>query len=111
MQLLNFNESLIIIYKKQKTEQNCPKNIKSRVENLSRALLNEFKFDENLYKPTQLSAHTFTQENEINIAPRKENRLILQDRHAVNQKQDQVSPPIQMKGKVNINDDIELERG
>ena len=96
--------------KKTENRTELLNNIKSGVENLSGALLDEFKVDGNLDKPTQLSAHTFTQENEINIAPGKENSLKLLDRHAVNQKQDQVSPPIQMKGKVNINDDIELER-
>ena len=94
----------------QKTENRTvlPKNIKSGVENHSGALLNEFKVDGNINKPTQLSAHTFTQENKINIDPGKENRLRLLDWHSANRKQIQVSPSIQMKGKVNINDDIEL---
>ena len=57
----------------QKTENRTvlPKNIKSGVENHSGALLNEFKVDGNINKPTQLSTHTFTQENKINIDPGK----------------------------------------
>ena len=75
-----------------------PKNIKSGVENHSGALLNEFKVDGNINKPTQLSTHTFTQENKLILI--QEKKIVSDsDWHSANRKQIQVSPSIQMKEK------------
>ena len=64
----------------------------------------------NSSKPAQLQAHAYAQGTNIHLASGQEKHLPHEAWHVVQQKQGRVKPTMQMKGKVNINDDEGLER-
>lgn len=96
----------------QKKESNTglPVNLKSGIENLSGIAMDNVKVHYNSYKPAQLSAHAYAQGTDIHIAPGQDNHLPHEAWHVVQQAQGRVNPTMQMKGKVNINDDKVLEK-
>ncbi len=61
-------------------------------------------------KPAQLNAHAYAQGTDIHIASGQEKHLPHEAWHVVQQKQGRVKPTLQMKGKVNVNDDAGLEK-
>jgi hypothetical protein len=96
----------------QKKENNTglPDNLKSGAENLSGYSLDDVKVHYNSDKPAQLQAHAYAQGSDIHIAPGQEKHLPHEAWHVVQQKQGRVKPTLQMKGKVNVNDDSSLEK-
>ena len=96
----------------QKKENNTglPDNLKDGVEKLSGISLNDVKVHRNSNQPAQLQAHAFAQGTNIHIAPGQEQHLPHEAWHVVQQKQGRVKPTTQMKGKVPINDDKNLEK-
>ncbi len=96
----------------QKKENNTglPDNLKAGMENLSGISLDDVKVHRNSDKPAQLQAHAYAQGSDIHLAPGQERHLPHEAWHVVQQKQGRVKPTKQMKGKVNINDDIGLEK-
>jgi len=87
-----------------------PDNLKSGIENLSGYSLDDVKVNYNSEKPAQLNAHAYAQGTDIHLASGQEKHLPHEAWHVVQQKQGRVKPTMQMKGKVNVNDDEGLER-
>jgi len=87
-----------------------PDNLKSGIENLSGYSMDDVKVHYNSDKPSQLQAHAYAQGADIHIASGQEKHLPHEAWHVVQQKQGRVKPTMQMKGKVNVNDDAGLEK-
>ncbi|HIP12850.1 MAG TPA: DUF4157 domain-containing protein, partial [Arcobacter sp.] len=87
-----------------------PDNLKNGIESLSGYSMDDVNVHYNSSKPTQLNAHAFAQGSDIHVASGQEKHLAHEAWHVVQQKQGRVQPTRQMKGKVNINDDVGLER-
>ena len=71
--------------------------------------MDDVKVHYNSDKPAQLQAHAYAQGTDIHLAKGQEKHLPHEAWHVVQQKQGRVEPTLQMKGKVNINDDVALE--
>ena len=87
-----------------------PDNLKSGMENLSGMSLDDVKVHRNSDKPAQLQAHAYAQGTNIHLGPGQEKHLPHEAWHVVQQKQGRVKATMQMKGKVNVNDDAGLEK-
>ncbi|WP_316632398.1 DUF4157 domain-containing protein [uncultured Flavobacterium sp.] len=87
-----------------------PENLKSGIENLSGHSMDDVKVHYNSDKPAQLNAHAYAQGTDIHIASGQEKHLPHEAWHVVQQKQGRVKPTLQMKGKVNVNDNKGLEK-
>lgn len=87
-----------------------PDNLKSGIENLSGYSMDDVKVHYNSNKPAQLQAHAYAQGTDIHLASGQERHLPHEAWHVVQQKQGRVQPTMQMRGKVNINDDSGLEK-
>ncbi|WP_083330414.1 MULTISPECIES: DUF4157 domain-containing protein [Pseudoalteromonas] len=85
-----------------------PQQLKSGIEQLSGYAMDDVKVHYNSSKPAQLNAHAYAQGSDIHVASGQEKHLPHEAWHVVQQKQGRVTPTIQ--AKVNINDDIGLER-
>jgi hypothetical protein len=96
----------------QKKENNTglPDNLKTGMENLSGMSLDDVKVHRNSDKPAQLQAHAYTQGTDIHLGTGQEKHLPHEAWHVVQQKQARVKPTMQMKGRVNVNDDAGLEK-
>lgn len=95
---------------KKKNDTGLPDNLKSGIENLSGMSMDDVKVHRNSDKPAQLNAHAYAQGSDIHLASGQEKHLPHEAWHVVQQKQGRVKPTMQMKGKVNINDDAGLEK-
>jgi len=95
---------------KKPNNTGLPDNLKTGVENLSGISLDDVKVHYNSDKPSQLQAHAFAQGTDIHMAPGQEKHLPHEAWHVVQQKQGRVKPTMQLKGKVNVNDDPRLEK-
>ncbi|MDR7211102.1 DUF4157 domain-containing protein [Flavobacterium piscis] len=98
------------IVQKKTNNTGLPDNLKSGIENLSGHSMDDVKVHYNSDKPAQLNAHAYAQGSEIHLASGQEKHLPHEAWHVVQQKQGRVKPTLQMKGKVNINDDAGLEK-
>lgn len=87
-----------------------PDPLKSGIENLSGYSMNDVNVHYNSNKPSQLQAHAFAQGTDIHLASGQEKHLPHEAWHVVQQKQGRVAPTMQLKGKVNINNDSGLEK-
>ena len=96
----------------QKKENNTglPDNLKTGMENLSGMSLDDVKVHRNSDKPAQLQAHAYAQGADIHLGSGQEKHLPHELGHVVQQKEGRVKPTLQMKSKVNINDDAGLEK-
>ncbi len=87
-----------------------PDKLKAGAENLSGYSMDDVKVHYNSAKPAQLNAHAYAQGTDIHLAAGQENHLPHEAWHVVQQKQGRVRATRQMKGGVNINDDVRLEQ-
>lgn len=96
----------------QKKENNTglPDQLKTGIEHLSGYSMDDVKVHFNSSKPAQLQAHAYAQGTDIHLAPGQERHLPHEAWHVVQQKQGRVKPTMQLKGKVDVNDDAGLER-
>lgn len=94
----------------RKNNTGLPNNLKSGIENLSGYSMDDVKVHYNSSKPAQLQAHAYAQGTDIHLASGQEKHLPHETWHVVQQKQGRVKPTMQFKGRVNINDDVGLER-
>jgi hypothetical protein len=92
-----------------KNTTGLPDNLKRGIEHLSGIDISDVKVHYNSSQPAQLNAHAYAQGNQIHIAPGQQKHLAHEAWHVVQQKQGRVKPTMQMKSKVNINDDKGLE--
>lgn len=95
---------------KQPNNTGLPDNLKSGIENLSGYNMDDVKVHYNSSQPATLQAHAYAQGTDIHVAPGQEKYLPHEAWHVVQQKQGRVKPTMQMKGKVNVNDDVGLEK-
>lgn len=86
-----------------------PDQLKTGIENLSGHSMDDVKVHYHSSKPAQLNAHAYAQGNQIHVASGQEKHLAHEAWHVVQQKQGRVKPTMQMKGRVNVNDDRGLE--
>ncbi|MFT5321229.1 MAG: hypothetical protein ACI934_001377 [Pseudohongiellaceae bacterium] len=90
-------------------ETGLPDNLKSGIESLSGMSMDSVNVHYNSDQPAQLNAHAFAQGTDIHVAPGQEQHLPHEAWHVVQQAQGRVKPTRQMKGDVNVNDDVGLE--
>ena len=95
---------------RKENKTGLPDNLKTGVENLSGHSMDDVKVHYNSPKPAQLKAHAYAQGTDIHVASGQEKHLPHEAWHVVQQKQGRVKPTMQMKGKVNVNDDSGLEK-
>jgi hypothetical protein len=96
----------------QKKENNTglPDALKSGMESISGLSLSDVKVHRNSDMPAQLQAHAYAQGTDIYLGPGQEKHLPHELGHVVQQKEGRVKPTVQLKGKININDDNGLEK-
>ena len=87
-----------------------PAELKDGVETLSGLSMDDVRVHYNSSQPAQLQALAYTQGTDIHVAPGQEKHLAHEAWHVVQQKQGRVKATVQMKGKVNVNDDASLEK-
>lgn len=87
-----------------------PSNLKPGIENLSGYSMDDVKVYRNSDKPARLQAYAYAQGTDIYLGPGQEEHLPHEAWHVVQQKQGRVRPTMQIKGKVNVNDDVALEK-
>lgn len=80
------------------------------MEHLSGMSLGDVKVHHNSDEPARLQAHAYAQGTNIHLGPGQETHLPHEAWHVVQQKQGRVKPTMQMKGKVNVNNDADLEK-
>ena len=102
--------NLVDPIQRKENKTGLPDNLKTGMENLSGMSMDDVKVHRNSDKPAQLQAHAFAQGTDIHLGPGQEKHLPHELGHVVQQKQGRVKPTIQMKGKVNVNDDAGLEK-
>jgi hypothetical protein len=95
---------------RQENRTGMPDNLKTGIENLSGMDMGDVKVHYNSAEPGRLNAHAYAQGTDIHIASGQERHLPHEAWHVVQQKQGRVRPTMQMKGKVNVNDDTGLEK-
>ena len=96
----------------QKIENNTglPDDLKFGIENLSGYSMDDVKVHYNSDKPAQLSAHAYAKATDIHLGPGQEKHLPHEAWHVVQQKQGRVKPTLQLKNRVKVNEDAELEK-
>jgi hypothetical protein len=99
----------IIIQKKEK-QNGLPAILKRGVEQLSGTSMDDVKVHYGSAKPAMLQAHAYAQGTDIHIAPGQEKHLPHEAWHVAQQKQGRVKPTLQLRGRVNVNDDHLLEK-
>lgn len=95
---------------RQENKTGLPDQLKSGMESISGLSLSDVKVHRNSDKPAQLQAHAYAQGTDIHLGPGQEKHLPHELGHVVQQKQGRVKPTVQLKGKVNVNDDAGLEK-
>ena len=98
------------VVQREENKTGLPDGLKSGMESLSGLSLNDVKVHRNSDKPAQLQAHAYAQGTDIHLAPGQEKHLPHELGHVVQQKEGRVKPTVQLKDKVNINDDSGLEK-
>jgi len=98
------------VFQRKVNDTGLPDNLKSGIENLSGFAMDDVKVHYNSSQPAQLNAHAYAQGTDIHIASGQEKHLPHEAWHVVQQKQGRVMPTMQMKGRVNVNDDAGLEK-
>lgn len=106
---IHSSQNQLLIQKKE-NNTGLPDNLKTGMENLSGMSLDDVKVHHNSDKPAQFQAHAYAQGTDIQLASGQEKHLPHEAWHVVQQKQGRVKPTMQMKGKVNVNDDRGLEK-
>ena len=107
---LEDNRAAANVLQRQLNNTGLPDQLKSGIETLSGFSMNDVKVHYNSSQPAQLNAHAYAQGTNIHVAPSQEKYLPHEAWHVVQQKQGRVKPTMQMKGKVNVNDDAGLEK-
>lgn len=98
------------IIQRKENKTGLPDNLKTGMENLSGISLDGVKVHRNSEKPARLKAHAYAQGTDIHLGPGQEKHLPHEAWHVVQQMQGRVQATMQTKGKVNINDNADLEK-
>ena len=94
----------------QKNNTGLPDDLKSGTENLSGISFDDVKVHRNADKSAPLEAHAYAQGADIHLGSGQEKHLPHEAWNIVQQKQGTVKPTLQTKGKVEVNDDLGLEK-
>lgn len=94
---------------KKNNDTGLPDQLKAGIEQLSGYSMDAVKVHYNSDKPAQLQAHAFAQGNDIHLASGQEKHLAHEAWHVVQQQQGRVTPTVQLKGGIYVNDDAGLE--
>ena len=105
-----FSEQIYDPIQRKENNTGLPDDLKSGIENLSGHSMDDVNVHRNSDKPQQIQAHAYAQGTDIHLGPGQEKHLPHEAWHVVQQKQGRVKPTMQMKKKVNINDDQVLEK-
>jgi len=87
-----------------------PNRLRRGIESLSGYFMGDVKVHYNSSKPATMQAHAYAQGTNIHLSPGGERYLPHEAWHVVQQKQGRVPTTRQLKGKININDNEQLER-
>ena len=98
------------VVQREENKTGLPDGLKLGMESISGLSLNDVKVHRNSDKPAQLQAHAYAQGTDIHLGPGQEKHLPHELGHVVQQKEGRVKPTVQLKDKVNINDDSGLEK-
>lgn len=98
------------VLQREENKTGLPDGLKSGMEAISGLSLGDVKVHRNSDKPAQLQAHAYAQGTDIHLGPGQEKHLPHELGHVVQQKEGRVKPTVQLKDKVNINDDSGLEK-
>jgi hypothetical protein len=93
----------------QSSNGGLPAGLRAGIEATSGMDLADVRVHSNSDKPRELDALAYTQGNDIHVGPGQERHLPHEAWHVVQQRQGRVSPTVQTKGGVPINDDASLE--
>ena len=99
-----------VALQKKANKTGLPDQLKAGIENLSGQSMDDVKVHFNSSKPAQLQAHAYAQGTDIHLAPGQEKHLPHEAWHVVQQKENRVKPTMQLRERVNINDDAGLEK-
>ncbi|MEM9992291.1 MAG: DUF4157 domain-containing protein, partial [Bacteroidota bacterium] len=95
---------------RQENKTGLPDQMKTNLEAMSGFDMSDVRVHRNSSKPAQLQAHAYAQGTDIHLGPGQEKHLGHEAWHVVQQKQGRVRPTMQMKGNININDNVYLEK-
>lgn len=95
---------------KKPNNTGLPDNLKTGIESLSGYAMDDVKVHYNSGKPAQLQAHAYAQGTNIHLAPGQEKHLPHEAWHVVQQKQGRVKPTHQLKEKMAVNANADLEK-
>jgi hypothetical protein len=98
------------VVQREENKTGLPDGLKSGMESISGMSLSDVKVHRNSDKPAQLQALAYAQGTDIHLGPGQEKHLPHELGHVVQQKEGRVKPTVQLKDKVNINDDSGLEK-
>ncbi|MEM6343425.1 MAG: DUF4157 domain-containing protein [Bacteroidota bacterium] len=93
----------------QNSNSHLPQGLKNGLEQLSGMAMDDVRVHRNSSKPQALNAHAYAQGTNIYLTQGQEQHLPHEAWHVVQQKQGRVKPTLQLKAKLNINDDVKLE--
>ena len=94
----------------RQSSNGLPTNVQSGVEKLSGQNMSDVNVHYNSPEPAKLNAHAYAQGNDIHVGAGQEKHVPHEAWHVAQQKQGRVQPTKQLKSKININDDSNLER-
>jgi len=104
------NNNPLQLQAKRENKTGLPDKLKENIEAQSGFTMDDVRVHYNSGKPAQLHALAYAQGADIHIAPGQEKHLPHEAWHVVQQKQGRVKATMQMKGGVQINDNIGLEK-
>ncbi len=85
-----------------------PVQLKAGIESLSGFSMDDVRVHYNSSKPAEVNALAYAQGSDIHLGAGQEKHLPHEAWHVVQQKQGRVRPTMQLKGRVQINDDAGL---
>jgi hypothetical protein len=94
----------------QNSQNNGTGSLISNMEQLSGYSLSDVNIHENSQEPQKVGALAYAQGTDVHLGPGQQEHLGHELAHVVQQKQGKVTPTIQMKGGIAINDDQNLEK-
>lgn len=95
---------------KKPNKTGIPDDLKNSIEQLSGYSLDDVRVHYNSDKPALIQAYAYAEGNNIYVGPGQEKHLAHEIWHVVQQKGGKVTPTVQLKGEVPVNDDKGLEK-
>lgn len=109
-QAMDNNSTAKLPAQRKENKTGLPDTLKTGVESISGYSMDDVKVHYNSDRPALLQAHAYAQGDNIYLAPGQEKHLPHEAWHVVQQKQGRVMPTMQLRGKINLNDNPRLEQ-